>query len=490
MSAKLNVWFLAAEATPFVKVGGLGDVAGSLPPVLRTLRSHRQDYKGVDVRLVLPLHGAIRAQGLALDPVVSLEIGHSTGPQHAEVFQYEIQGLPVYFIAGDMIPETGPVYSGDPQIDGRKFIFFSLAALETARALGWPVDLVHANDWHTSPAVYWLGLNRNQDPFFSRAATLLCVHNLPYLGNGVSDMMGAFGLPPDPSGSLPDWARHLPLPLGLLMADHIMTVSPGYAKEMMTEEFGSGLHEFLRTREADISGVINGIPESEWDPSTDQEIEQRFSLRSLDNRETNKSGLQQELGLPVDPEKPLMAMVTRMFHQKGVDLALNALRMLDDVDWQLVLLGTGEPVLEEDARQLENHFPNRVRAILRYDPGLARRLYAGSDIMLIPSRYEPSGLTQMIAMRYGCVPVARATGGLRDTILDYHSSKNGTGFLFNESSPDALAMAVRRSLKVFEDKRRWRGIQRRGMQQDFSWKRSAKAYFDLYRRVVNQHRGY
>jgi starch synthase len=255
---------------------------------------------------------------------------------------------------------------------------------------------------------------------------------------------------------------------------------------MMTPEFGSGLHEFLRTRSDHISGILNGIPVDEWDPSTDTEIEQNYSLKTIESRAVNKEALYREIGLPGDNDILLLAMVTRMVHQKGVDLALNALRMLTDVDWQLILLGTGEPVLEEDARRLQSEFPDRVRSIIRYDPGLARRLYAGADAKLIPSRYEPSGLTQMIAMRYGCVPVARATGGLRDTIFDYHSTNEGTGFLFNESSPDALAMTLRRALKVYEDKRLWQGIQRRGMQQDFSWERSARAYFDLYRSLVLQ----
>jgi starch synthase len=475
--------FLAAEADPFIKVGGLGDVAGSLPPALRALEPAGTE-EALDIRLVIPLYGAIKHRDYPLDHLATVTIGHTLGPQVAEIYQTDLDGMVVYLIGGTFIPETGPVYSGDPQIDGRKFIFFSLAALEMARAIGWRPDVIHANDWHTAAAVYWLGLNRTQDPFFARVASLLEIHNLPYLGSGTEDVMGAFGLPPATGNALPDWAKHLPLPLGLLTADRIVTVSPGYAEEILTPEFASGLQDFLLTRSGAISGILNGIDEAAWDPGTDEELVNRFSPSDLARRVTNKKALQKEMGLAVNPEIPLLSMVTRLVHQKGVDVALDAMRLSSELDWQLILLGTGDALLEEDARRLEAEFPDRVRAVIRFDPGISRRIYGGSDAILIPSRYEPSGLTQMIAMRYGCVPIARATGGLRDTILDYHQVNHGTGFLFSAADPEDMAHTLARAIEVFEDTRRWRGIQRRGMQQDFSWRRSAQAYYDLYQAMV------
>jgi starch synthase len=476
--------FLAAEADPFIKVGGLGDVAGSLPPALRALKPASGE-ESLDIRIVLPLYGAIKQKDYPLDHLATVTIGHTLGPQVAEIYQTHLDGLVVYLISGSFIPESGPIYSGDPQIDGRKFIFFSLAALEMTRAIDWQPDVIHANDWHTAAAVYWLGLHRSQDPFFARISTLLGIHNLPYLGSGTADVMGAFGLPPAASSGLPEWARHLPLPLGLFTADRIVTVSPGYAAEILTPEFGSGLDEFLMTRADVVSGILNGIDEAAWDPAIDRDLVENYSLAELARRKTNREALQGELGLPVQAKGPLLSMVTRLVHQKGVDLALDALRLAGDLEWQLILLGTGDDVLEEDARRLQAEYPDRVRAVIRFDPGLSRRIYGGSDAILIPSRYEPSGLTQMIAMRYGCVPIARATGGLRDTIKDYHEEKNGTGFLFSKEDPVEMADTLGRALDVFQNTRRWRGIQRRGMQQDFSWRRSAQAYFNLYQAMVH-----
>lgn len=479
MPERLNVLFLSAEADPFVKVGGLGDVAGSLPAALRDLEAEVE----VDVRVVLPLHGGVDRDSLGLKPVAALTIYHANGMLIAEALRTEHEGVPIYFISGPLIPQEGPVYSSDAQADGRKYAFFSLAALELARVLEWQPDVLHANDWHTALAVYWVALNRDDD-YFQDTATLLEVHNLPYLGAGAELALKGFGLPPAEETDLPPWARGLPLPLGLMSADHIVTVSPGYAREILTPEFGSGLEAFLASRADSVSGILNGIDLARWDPATDPHLEANYTRASLPMRAQNKEALQAEFGLEASAETPLLGMVTRMDHQKGVDLALEALRRVGDLEWQAVILGTGDPDLEAAARQLEADLPDRVRAVIGFDPRLARRIYAGADAVLIPSRYEPCGLAQMIAMRYGSVPIGRATGGLRDTIQDYHESDGGTGFLFSEAEAGALENALRRAVEVYHDKRRWPWLQRRGMQQDFSWERSARKYLDLYRSLV------
>jgi len=480
----LRIQFLTAEAAPLIKVGGLGDVAGSLPHVIREL------VAALDVRIFLPYYPALKKRSLNVKPVAAFEINHQAGPLLAQAFQGEISGTPCYFIDGEPVASSPLVYSGDNLLDGTKFTFFSLAAMELARILDWKPAILHAQDWHTAPAVYNLSLIRKNDPFFSQTRSLLTVHNLPYLGHGAEAALQAFGLPRAHLSPLPAWAEGLPLALGLLTADRINTVSQGYAAEILTPAFGAGLEEFLRTRREDISGILNGLDQETWDPEKDPDIPKKFGLETLTARIHNKIQLQEELGLDPDPEIPLLAMINRMDYQKGVDLVPAALRSISDLEWQAVILGTGDPALEEAARQLDLEFL-RVKAILSYDSPLAHRIYAGSDLILIPSRYEPCGLTQMIGMRYGCVPLARATGGLKDTITDYHSdtTSKSTGFLFEEAESSALAMTMRRALGIYQDKRRWTGLQRRGMKQDFSWRKSAQAYFDLYLQLnsLNHH---
>ncbi len=238
------------------------------------------------------------------------------------------------------------------------------------------------------------------------------------------------------------------------------------------------------TRQTDISGILNGLDQKCWDPEIDSDILHNYAADSLDNRVKNKISLQEELGLDIDPNKPLLAMINRMDYQKGVDLVPDALREIVDLDWQAVILGTGDPELESAAKQLDSDYA-QVVTVLKYSDRIARRIYGSSDIILIPSRYEPCGLTQMIGMRYGCVPLARSTGGLKDTIIDYHSNRRAqsTGFLFQQVSSSALAKTIRRALDIYPDKRRWTGLQRRGMKADFSWEKSARKYWNLYKEL-------
>lgn len=493
----LRVLFLVAEADPFMKVGGLGDVGGSLPRAINRLNhlpnstsgdTGNADQQLVDIRVVLPYHGAITTTATDLRPVVSFNVHHRDGALPAQVYDLDMEGIPVYLISGDPIPTDKPIYTGDPEIDGNKYSFFSVAALELGKALGWQPDLIHANDWHTAPAIYAQKVHPEQTTF-ARSATLLGIHNLPYLGSGTAPSLSAFGLPPATGSPLPEWAQHLPLPLGLLAADHIVAVSPTYAKEILTPEFGQGLSGFLQERSGSISGILNGFDQGLWNPLTDTNLAANYDQHNLDPRAANKRALQVELGLEPEPDTPLLSMVTRMESQKGVDLALNALRQFDisgegiRPNWQAVILGTGSHNLEEAARQMQADFPGRVRAVIAYDAPLSRRIFAGADAVLIPSRYEPCGLVQMIAMRYGCVPIARAVGGLKDTIHPYPKT-NATGFLFLDPTPEALSGTIRDVLALYVDRKAWRNIQRAGMIQDFSWERSAQQYLSLYRSMV------
>jgi starch synthase len=479
MSATLRVLFLAAEAEPFVKVGGLGDVAGALPRALRALPRPVSGDIQVDVRLVLPFHASIRANSATLHPVADFLIYRRGGSVRAQVYSIERHGLPVYFIAGDVISTAPTIYAADPALDREKYTFFSLAAVEMTRYLEWRPHILHANDWHTALALYAVR-SRRTTASFARLKTALTLHNLPYMGGDGSDVLNAYGLTPLQDDRLPDWARTYPLPLGLWAADAIIPVSPSYAREILTPAFGCGLETFLQSRADVITGILNGLDYHLWNPESDPALARNYTAHSLDLRLENKLALQQQLDLPADLRLPLFGMVTRLDPQKGIDLAIEALRQLPEKSWQAVFLGTGDPALEGALRALQEEFPNRVRAVLRYDAALSRRIYAGADMLLMPSRYEPCGLAQMIAMRYGCVPIVHAVGGLKDTVQE---GKNG--FLFTEATAEALVEALQRALSVYAHPTRWRRFQRDGMAQEFSWEKSAAQYLNLYQSLAS-----
>ncbi len=479
MSADLNVLFLAAEAEPFVKVGGLGDVAGSLPRFLRALPPEATNGSVVDIRLVLPLHPVIKSEVSGLRPLSILSLARKTGDVQVQVFETSLDGLPVYFLDGEPIAASGSVYSSDPALDGEKYTFFSMAALELPRLLGWRPNIIHVNDWHTALACYALLLRRWEGEF-AGVSSVLTLHNLPFMGPDVSADLDAYGLALAQTG-LPEWARALPLPLGLWAADALVAVSPTYAREVLTPEFGCGLQDYLHARRESLNGILNGIDVDAFNPATDPAIGSDFGIPTLEKRSLNKAALQTRMNLPQDPSIPVLAVVSRMDPQKGIDLIPPALRRLKELKWQAIILGTGNPKLEEAVRQLQLEFPDRVHAEFKYDAGLARQIYAGADVFLMPSRYEPCGLSQMIAMRYGCIPIVSAVGGLQDTI--FH---NETGFLFKKPTAARLATAIKKAIAIFPDRARWAAMQKAGMSQDFSWAVPARQYFQLYRRVTAQ----
>jgi len=481
-----RILFLAAEAAPLVKVGGLGDVAGSLPLALRDLQPPAWTGPRLDVRLVLPFHTAIKSKidRPQLVTEFSLHIPNTEIP--VQVYLTHVANLPVYLIDGPPIAPDNRVYSLDAQADGEKYIFFSLAALEMNRHINWLPEIIHANDWHTAAALYALKLNQKKDEFLASVRSLLTIHNLPFMGKDAVPAVNKFGLPRSRVKDLPEWGRAFPLCLGLQSADKIVAVSPGYANEILTPEFGCGLQDFLFNRKNKLSGILNGLDQIDWDPATDTTIPFRFDVERLAGKNLNKSALQEELNLPVDPDTPVLVMITRMDQQKGVDIAIKGLRLAADLNWQAVILGTGDSMLETSSRSLESEFPDRVRAVIRFDAAFSRRLYAGGDILLMPSRYEPCGLAQMIAMRYGTVPLARATGGLRDTIFDDPTRAAGTGFLFEEAAPESFADALRRAVYTYPEKQTWAGIQQRGMARDFGWEKSALEYGRLYNNLTGR----
>ena len=483
----INVLFLAAEAEPFIKVGGLGDVAGALPDAIQRCSADLPETEQVDIRVVLPYHFAIKQKDFKPEFIGEFGVHSQKEIVTCQVYKYDKKGLTVYFLDGEPIDELSPVYSPDPIQDGYKFVFFSLAALGLAEFLDWRVDIIHGNDWHTATAIYALKTLDIPSPHLLNTKTLHTLHNLPYMGFGVQQALTDYGLHASTNKILPEWARHAPLPLGLLHADKIVAVSPHYAEEILTPEFGCGLVDFLKTRRSVLAGILNGLDTETWNPETDPLIKQTFNIKSLALRVKNKLELQQRFNLLSNEEIPLLTLISRMDPQKGIDIVLRGLKYCEDIPWQAIILGTGNAVVEDMARDLETAYPERVRTIIDFDGKLAHQLYAGADMFLMPSRYEPCGLSQMISMRYGCVPIARATGGLADTIKHIsHKINGGTGFLFEKPYPSVFANTLKRALNYYQKPEIWRQIQLNGMKLDFSWDFSAQKYISTYQELISE----
>ena len=472
MSKTINILFLAAEAEPFIKVGGLGDVAGSLPRALRALSN---DDVTLDVRLVLPYHPALKADGLK--PLGMFSLDRNGNELQVEVFETILNGMPVYLLNGEPIRANGSVYSLDAKLDAEKYTFFSLAALELPKIINWFPDVIHGNDWHTALSMYG-SLTKRWDEGARKVASLITLHNLPFMGPDVSSILESYGVKLAQT-DLPDWARVMPLPLGLWASDAIVAVSPTYAKEIRTPEYGCGLDEFLQFRHESVHGIVNGLDVDSFNPEVDSALGSNYNIATIEKRAANKGLLQKRLGLSRELETPLLAVISRMDVQKGVDLAFRAFKSMKKSNWQAVILGTGDPKLEEAAMNLQALFPEKIKVETRFDAELARQIYASADMLLMPSRYEPCGLSQMIAMRYGCVPIVRRVGGLNDTV-----QHGVTGFVFEKIHHLSLVGAIKNAIKIFSDREQWLSIQRAGMAQDFSWENSAKQYLELYQSIL------
>ncbi len=469
---------LAAEAAPLAKVGGLADVVGSLPKALQAL--------GHDVRVVIPGYGAIDWNKYKPVERTRFPVYTTWGAPEARIWETAVDGVPYFLVTGDPIPRERWIYGRTIEEDGPKFVFFALAALFSSEALDWKPDVVHAHDSHTGAAVWWLATEGRDNPWFRGVASVFTIHNLPYAAQGAGKALGDYKLrKSDALFALPADYRDSLMALGIVSADWLTTVSPTYAREILTPAGGHGLDGVLRVRADRLAGILNGIDVESWNPATDADLAATFDAATLPRRARNKTDLQRESGLEPDARMPLLAVVSRLVKEKGFDIAIPAIKRWLDRGGQFVLLGTGDPALEHDYAQFELRYPRRAGVRLRFDGRYARRVYAGADALLIPSRYEPCGLAQMIAMRYGAVPVARRTGGLADTVTDAGDpSGAGTGLMFDEFNPWALWDALDRALKVYAQPAKWAELQKNGMGRDFSWSKSGREYATLYERAV------
>jgi starch synthase len=476
----LNILIACPEAVPYAKTGGLADVTGAL---IREFRKQRQD-----VSLVLPLYTGIRERfalvrtgktvTVPIGPVAFKGALWATGKEKRPE---------AYFIECDTFfrrPELYGTAEGDYKDNALRYIFFSRAVLEACLALNIQPDVIHCNDWQTGLIPLYLRTLYRRYTQFRKAATLFTVHNLGYQGNFEAGIMAYTGL---------GWDFFVPeriefygkvsfLKAGLLYADLLNTVSPTYAREILSPEYGFRLDGVLRRRQDDLYGIINGIADTEWDPSLDPLLPSGFSLNSLRGKRACKAFYCDTAGF-TDSKPPLLGVVSRLSGQKGLDLLLSAVDELVRLGVNIAVLGKGEEQYHTAFLKKAKQHAGRVQATVGFEDELAHRIYAAADFFLMPSRYEPCGIGQLIAMRYGSVPIARMTGGLADTIDDYdHLEGKGSGFLFRDYTSTALLDAVKRALCVYTDARNMKALIRAVMAQDFSWKASAQKYRELYRK--------
>ncbi|MDE6189636.1 MAG: glycogen synthase GlgA, partial [Clostridia bacterium] len=471
-----KILFVSSEAVPFIKTGGLADVAGALPKALVE--------RGVDCRVILPLYMDIKPElRESMQYVGNLYVHLSWRSQYCGLFKSVYEGVTYYFIDNEYYFRRSGLYGYYD--DGERFAFFSKAVLECIRLMdGFVPDIIQSNDWQSALIPVFLDVFFRDDELYKNIKTVYTIHNIEFQGRYSGFMSG------DVLG-LPDWAREIVdysgdvnyMKGGIERANKVTTVSQTYAKEILNPYFGYGMNDILVNRQFKLSGIINGIDVKANDPKTDKYAYVNYDLSTFSNKVKNKLKFQEALGLPEDPNIPMIGMVGRLTHQKGLDLIAPIITKILDMGVQLVILGTGDYKYEEMLRNVQSRYPNNLRSLITFSSELASKIYCASDLFLMPSKFEPCGLSQMIAMRYGSLPIVRETGGLKDTVIPYdYTTGEGTGFTFYSYNAYDLLYAIERAVGLYRDfKTDFAKVVKNAMTQDFSWENISLRYIDLYK---------
>lgn len=477
--SEMKILFAASEAVPFAKTGGLADVAGTLPRELVKL--------GVDVRLIMPKYKGIPQSFVdRMEYIGYVYVDLSWRHQYCAVLKLEHEGVTAYFLDNEYYFNRDGLYGHYDEAE--QFAFFSKALLKVLPLIDFKPDIIHCNDWQTGVASVFLRAHFGHDEFYKNIKTVYTIHNLKYQGVFPKETLGdILGLGWDYFNAdgleFHDCVNYMKA--GIAYSDVITTVSITYAEEIKSDFYGENLNGMMNKRSNRIYGIVNGIDYQENNPATDTRIFKNYDESSINDKYENKRMLQQSLGLPQKMEIPIIGIVSRLVDQKGFDLIDCVFEELLHMDVQLVVLGTGDKKYEEMFRNAASRYPEKVSANLKYDGVLAQRIYAGSDMFLMPSLYEPCGLSQLYSLRYGTVPIVRETGGLNDTIEPFNEhTGEGTGFTFANYNAHDMLDAVRRAVGFYQQKDTWEAIIGNGMRQDFSWSKSAKEYVDLYGKVM------
>jgi len=456
----MKVLFVSSEVVPFAKTGGLADVAGSLPLALERL--------GAEVKIMMPKYAMVKVKGQ------KTVIG---------------KNLEVFFIEDERYFGRDELYGtkfGDFPDNLDRFAFFARACLGLAKKLRFKPDVIHCNDWQSSLIPVYVKTLYGDDPFFAGVKTLLTIHNLSYQGLFDKSQFSSTGLGAElfTINGLEYYDKISILKGGILFSDFINTVSPTYAREIQTKEFGCGLEGVLQKRSSDLAGILNGIDYDIWNPATDRYLARRYDLSSSRRKVDNKKDLQRTAGLPVSAAVPLIGIISRLADQKGLDLIAAVINDILKEKVQFILLGTGDDMYHALFTTIAKTYPKKTSINLKFDAVLAQKIYAGIDLFLMPSRFEPCGLGQMICLRYGTIPIVRLTGGLKDTIEEFDpKTHRGNGFTFEEYSSRKFLEAIQRALSVYKIKTVWEKLVKKAMSYDFSWESSAREYLGLYKRI-------
>ena len=482
----MKVLIVSSEIVPFAKTGGLADVAGALSKALKEM--------GHDVRLLTPRYKKTDKKKFHLKELLSgIEVKMGGKTEKVDILESRIPGtkVPAYFVEHEGYfgsrDELYTVAGKDYEDNLERFSLFCLAAIEMMKKLDWQPDVIHCNDWQSALICAYLKVTLKKDQFFSRTATVYSIHNMGYQGTFPKEKLPLTGLGWDTfsTDGLEFYGNIALTKAGFVYADVINTVSETYAKEIQTPEFGHGLEGLMKHRNKDLYGIVNGIDYDLWDPATDKMITANYDTVSIGIKSDNKAALQKEQKLPEKNNVPMIGIISRLADQKGFDILAEAIEKIMHLRCQMVILGTGEPKYHDLFKKMREMYPEHIAINLGFDATLAQMIYAGSDMFLMPSRYEPCGLGQLISFKYGTIPIVRLTGGLADTVKEFDAkSGKGDGFTFRDYSAEALISAIKKAIETFASQNTWRKLQVKVMRYDYSWGSSAKKYIDLYRTAL------